>query len=242
MRGRPLWSHPRCTSKIRGRKRSLSSSENRLLRGIAVCRCLWLRLGNCVCRVRVCACVFACMRMVVHVGVCVYACVCVCVFKMTQGVVVLTNRMAYGALLFGNHEWQVRRGINSECRVCRGVAGSNGRALLNDLICVCVLECVCVCVCVSALSPRQYSAPLCRWMWNRSRHLTVLYKYIITILSRSSAQSGSQRNVNSCLRARFSSLLHSDRKMKIFHTGSQPLTLSIFHCHPNTQTPSFLRC
>lgn len=31
-------------------------------------------------------------------------CICVGVFKMTQGVVALTNRMAYGALLFGNHE------------------------------------------------------------------------------------------------------------------------------------------
>lgn len=43
----------------------------------------------------------------VHTNVCdVGACVsaCVCIFKMTQEVVVLTNRMAYGALLFGNHE------------------------------------------------------------------------------------------------------------------------------------------
>lgn len=128
-------------------------------------------------------------------------------------------------------------GINTECRVCGEVGGSNGRALLNDLICVCVCVCKCVCACMSISTLRQYSTALCRWMWNRSRRLAALYKYIITIPSRSSAQSGSERNVNSCLRARFSSLLRSDWKMKMFHTVPPPPTS---HCHPNTQTPSFL--
>lgn len=168
----------------------------------------------------------------------VFLCMCVCIFKTTQGVVALTNRITYGALLFGNHKWQVSRGINSECRVCWGVGGSNGRALPNDLICVSV----CVCACMSISAPRQYSTVLCRWMWNRSCRLAALYKYIITILSRSSAQSGSERNVNSCLRAHFSSLLRSDCRMKMFHTIPPALTPSTFHCHSNTETPSSLRC
>ena len=35
---------------------------------------------------------------------CMCQCLWLCVFKMTHGVVILTNRMAYGALLFGNHK------------------------------------------------------------------------------------------------------------------------------------------
>ncbi len=222
---------------------SLSSSESRLLRGIALCRCLWLRQENCVCSVRVCVCIWVFIKrrwMRQCLSVPVRMCVCECVFKMTQGVVALINRTAYGALLFGNHEWQVSRGINSECRACWGVGGSNGRALLNDLICA--RACVCVCVCMSISTLRQYSTALCRWMWNRSRRLAALYKYIITILSRSSAQSGSEHNVSSCLGARFSSLLRSDWKMNMLLTVPPPLTPSTFHWHPNTQTPSVLQC
>lgn len=78
---RPLWSHPRCRSKIRGRKRSLSSSESRLLRGIALCRCLWLWQENCVCSAYVCLCV--CIWVFIK-GVCgsvwVFLCICVHVY------------------------------------------------------------------------------------------------------------------------------------------------------------------
>lgn len=116
--------------------------------------------------------------------------------------------------------------------------GSNGRALLNDLICACV----CVCVCMSISTLRQYSSALCRWMWNRSCRLAAIYKYIITIRSRGSAPSGSERNVNSCLRACFSSLLRSDWKIKMFHTVPPPLAPSTLRWHPNTETPSFLQC
>ncbi len=105
------------------------------------------------------------------------------------------------SLAITSDKWAGESTINVGC--VEGLGGAMGGLCLT-------ISSACVYLCMSISTLRQHPTALCRWMCNRSRHLTTLYKYIITILSRSWAQSDSEHNVNSCLRARFSSLLLSD--------------------------------